>query len=97
VPSPSRTVRPERGVQPLQRLGPVRAVRDDLRQQGVVVRTDHRSLGDPGVDPDPGQAPRLAQGQDAPAGGQEPGDGVLGVDAHLDGVPAQHDVVLHER
>ncbi len=50
---------------------------------------------DPGVDPDP-VAGRPAQRLDAPGLRQEPGLGILGVEADLDRVSGDHDVVLSE-
>src|SRR5207244_3270933 len=74
----------ERGAQAVERLGPRRAVRDQLREQRVVRCADLVALRDACVDAD---ARRQPQPRDAPRLWEERAR-ILRVEPHLDGVPA---------
>ena len=69
---------------------------DELGDHRVVGRADLPAGGDAGVHAHT-RAGRLAVLADAPGGGGEVTGGVLGVDAALDRVTPEHDVVLGER
>ncbi len=79
----------ERGVQLAQRLLAGAAVRDHLRQHGVVVAADPQPHLERRVDP---HVVRLVQRQHLATGRQEPAGRVLGVDARLDRVPGERDL-----
>ena len=66
---------------------------DHLREHRVVVAADRHPHRQAGIHPDL-WAGRFQQAEHRPAGGQEAGRGVLGVDAGLDRVPTHRDVVL---
>ena len=69
---------------------------DQLGHHRVVHRRDLAALADAGVDADAGPR-RLAVAADGARGRREVARGVLGVDAALDRVAAQDDVVLADR
>ena len=76
--------------------GSVAGVGDDLGQHRVVLAADDGAGRQAGVDPDTG-ARRLGQVEHRSPGGQEAAAGILRVDAGLDGVAVQGDVVLRDR
>src|SRR6266567_3550664 len=80
---------------PSDRFGAIRAVDDELRHQRVVVRRDIRAGAEARVDA------HARPGGSDPAGDplgvrHELAQRVLGVDAHLDGVPGPRNVLLRE-
>ncbi len=85
----------ERAQHAPDRVLPVCAAHDQLGDHRVVERRDLRALGDARVDAHSGAA-RLAVDRDRARGGQEAVRDVLGVDAALDRVALQADVVLGE-
>ena len=86
----------ERDEHALDGLGAVLATRDHLGDQRVVVR-GHRVAGiDVGVDPDARPA-RLVPVGDLARAGPEVVGGILGVDAALDRVAAELDLLLRQR
>ena len=86
----------QRRVESCQRLGAVGAVGDDLAEHGVVVTADDCSHPQTGVHADPA-ARRLLETEHRAAGGQEALGRVLGVDAGLDRVAREGDVLLAQR
>src|SRR6185503_7619045 len=71
----------------------MRTVRDELRDERVVVARDRRALLVAGVDADP---LRPADVRDAAGRGEEPALDVLGVEAHLDRVAARRGLAEDE-
>jgi hypothetical protein len=86
----------DRAGQPRQRLVAVARGNDQLGDHRVVVGRDREARIGGGVDTH-AQAARLAVALDGARRGAEVLGGVLGVDAHLDRVAAEIDVVLPER
>ena len=76
-----------------QRGRPIRAVRDDLRQHGVVVAADDHSRGQTRID---SHARRVGfhHHQHIPAGGQETTRRILGVDPRFNRVALQRNIGL---
>ena len=85
----------ERAAQAHQRLGPGAAVHDELADQRIIVGRDRVAGVDGRIDADAETAGRMIIGD--LAGRRPEGRGVFGVDAALDGVAAQHHVVLLDR
>src|SRR5262249_5781325 len=83
----------ERAQHPPPRRFAVHVVHDELRDHRVVEAADLCTLDDARVDAHAGPG-GLAVAGDPARGGQEPARGVLGVDAALDRVAAQLDLVL---
>src|SRR2546423_5893326 len=86
----------ERAQHPPPRVLAVDAVDDQLRDQRVVQADDFASRPNPRVDPD-ARTSRLPVARDPPWAGQKAVRRVLGVDAALDRVSGQPDVVLAQR
>ena len=82
----------DRAAQALQALVAGAAVDDELADQGVVVGRDRVALVDRAIDADADAAGRVVEGDLAGRGGK--GLRVLGVDADLDGVAVERDLVL---
>jgi hypothetical protein len=78
-----------------ERLSPVGPVGDDLGDHRVELGGDGVPLGHAAVDPEAGTR-REAEVDEGPGSGREPGVGVFGVEAHLDGVPRDGGRVAHE-
>ena len=76
--------------QPFEGGRAVRTPGDDLGQHRVEPTADVAAEADPGVDAD-ALAGRPAQGLDSTGRGQEAILGVLGIEAHLDGVARRGD------
>ncbi len=86
----------QRAIHPLDRLRTGRRPHDQLRDQRVVEGGDRPARVAVRVDAGPGAAGRHVDVEPA-GGGREVAIGVLGVDAALDRVAAQHDVILADR
>ena len=93
---PADLVLAQRPKHPMARVLAIDAVDAELCDQRVVEADHLASLGDAGVDSHPRSA-RLPVGRDPPGSGQEALGRILCVDAALDRVPAQPDVLLAKR
>src|SRR5580693_9683182 len=82
----------QRTAQPHQALGAGLAVHDQLADQRVVIRWDDVALIDGGIDPH-AEATRRVVLQDL-AGRRPEGDRIFGVDAALDGVAVDDELLL---
>ena len=70
---------------------------DDLGDHRIVVEGDDVALADAAVDPEARFAVRQLEAQQPAGRGQETASGILGVEARLDGVAGEADVVLAPR